>query len=92
MHYTLFDNQRALEDPHLLMYAQALGMDVDRFANDLATGTYQPRVSEDLVSGINSGVSGTPTFFINGVKHEGSWDAASLLAALHAAAAPRHHA
>jgi Na+:H+ antiporter, NhaA family len=92
MHYTLFDNQQALEDPDLLMYAQALGMDVDRFANDLETGRYQPRVSEDLVSGINSGVSGTPTFFINGAKHQGSWDAASLLAALHAAAAPRRHA
>jgi len=92
MHYTLFDNQSALEDPDLLTYAQALGMDVDQFANDLETGTYQQRVSEDLVSGINSGVSGTPTFFINGAKHEGSWDAASLLAALHDAAARRHHA
>lgn len=92
MHYTLFDNQSALEDPDLLTYAQTPGIDVDRFANDLDTGTYQPRVSEDLASGINSGVSGTPTFFINGAKHEGSWDAASLLAALQSAAARSHHA
>lgn len=89
MHYTLFNNQDALEDPDLMGYAQALGMDVDRFANELATGTYGPRVSEDLASGINSGVRGTPTFFINDAKHEGSWDAASLLTALHAAAASR---
>jgi protein-disulfide isomerase len=92
MHYTLFDHQQALEDPDLLTYAQALGMDVDQVANDLETGTYQPRLREDLVSGINSGVSGTPTFFINEARHDGSWDAASLLTALRAAAARRRHA
>jgi protein-disulfide isomerase len=85
MHHMLFENQESLSDPFLLGCAQSLGLDLERFTSDLATGIYQPRVVEDFASGINSGVSGTPTFFINEVKHEGPWDAASLLAALQSA-------
>jgi protein-disulfide isomerase len=90
MHQMLFENQENLSDPFLLGYAQALGLDLARFTDDLATGTYRPKVAEDFISGVKSGVNGTPTFFINDVKHEGPWDAASLLAALQSAATRMH--
>jgi protein-disulfide isomerase len=90
MHQMLFENQENLSDPFLLGYAQILGLDLARFTDDLATGIYRPRVSEDFIGGVNSGVGGTPTFFINDLKHEGPWDAASLLAALQSAATRLH--
>jgi protein-disulfide isomerase len=90
MHQMLFQNQENLSDPFLLGYAQVLDLDIARFTDDLATGIYRPRVTEDFISGVSSGVNGTPTFFINDVKHQGPWDAASLLAALQSAAARMH--
>jgi protein-disulfide isomerase len=90
MHQMLFENQENLSDPYILGYAQALGLDLARFTDELATGIYRPKVAEDFISGVNSGVSGTPSFFINDVKHEGPWDAASLLAALQSAATRMH--
>jgi protein-disulfide isomerase len=90
MHHMLFENQENLSDLLLLGYAQALDLDLARFTDDLATGIYRTKVSEDFISGVNSGVNGTPTFFINDVKHEGPWDAASLLAALQSAATRMH--
>jgi protein-disulfide isomerase len=82
MHDLLFENQKALADPDLLRYAGALGLDSTRFVNELAGGTWESRVREDFMSGVRSGVNGTPTFFVNGVRHDGSWDADSLLEAL----------
>jgi protein-disulfide isomerase len=82
MHDLLFENQRHLEPESLLRYAQALGLDVDRFAVELAEHVHAPRVREDFLSGIRSGVNGTPTFFVNGLRHNGDYDAASLIAAL----------
>ncbi|MDB6090920.1 MAG: bdbD [Gammaproteobacteria bacterium] len=90
MHQMLFENQENLSDRFLLVYAQTLGLDLARFTDDLATGLYRPRVSEDFISGVNSGVNGTPSFFINDVKHEGPWDAASLLGALQSSATRMH--
>jgi protein-disulfide isomerase len=90
MHHMLFQNQENLSDPFLLGYARAIGLDVTRFTDDLATGIYRRKVAEDFISGVNSGVNGTPTFFINDVKHDGPWDAASLLAALQGAATRLH--
>jgi protein-disulfide isomerase len=46
---------------------------------------YQPRVREDFMSGVRSGVNGTPAFFINGIRYDGSWDLVPLLAALESA-------
>jgi protein-disulfide isomerase len=77
MHALLFENQDALEDEDLIAYAQALDLDIERFRDDLATGKYAPRVQQDLLSGIESGVSGTPAFFINGFRYEGPRDALS---------------
>jgi protein-disulfide isomerase len=89
MHHQLFTHQRALGPPYLLQYAVAIGLDVDRFTTDLAGHTYAPRVAEHFRSGVESGVQGTPTFFINGVHFDGGYDAPTLLAALALAASGR---
>jgi len=86
MHDMLFEHQGALEDPDLLRYAKVLGLNVGRLMEELAAGTYVERVRKDFRSGVRSGVNGTPTFFINGVRHDGSWEPDALLEALEAAA------
>ncbi len=78
MHDILFENQGALEDEDLVSYAAALSIDVDRFTAELAQHTHADRVREDFLSGVRSGVNGTPSFFINGMRHDGAWDARSL--------------
>ena len=73
MHETLFEHQNALEAEDLLGYAKSLGLEVERFARDLEAGTYEKRVRDDFRNGVRSGVNGTPTFFINGERYNGSW-------------------
>jgi protein-disulfide isomerase len=87
MHAMLFEHQDALEDADLIRYAKALHLDGKRFASELASEAHAERIRKDIRSGIRSGVNGTPTFFINGVRYDGSWEASDLLAALEAAAA-----
>ena len=87
MHDRLFERQFALDDDHLVEYADELGLDSERIRGELAAGTYTPNVREDFMSGIKSGVNGTPTFYINGIRHEGGYDLESLLTALGSAAA-----
>jgi len=87
MHDLLFENQDALEDPDLLRYAAALSLDQERFTKELSSGVYADRVRRDFRSGVKSGVNGTPTFFINGVRHDAPWDLPTLFAAVEAAAA-----
>jgi len=82
MHDRLFERQFALEDENLVEYATELGLDADRLAGELAAGTHRDRVRDDFMSGVKSGVNGTPTFFINGQRHEGGYELASLLAAM----------
>ncbi|MBV9959405.1 MAG: thioredoxin domain-containing protein [Acidobacteria bacterium] len=82
MHDLLFEHQQSLSDRHLLLYAEAIDLDTDRFARELAEHVYQPRVREDFMSGVRSGVNGTPTFFINGARHDGLYDVSSLLDAI----------
>jgi protein-disulfide isomerase len=89
MHDLLFKNQDALNDTDLLRYAEVLGLELTRFVNELADRTWEPRVREDFMSGVRSGVNGTPTFFVNGVRHDGPWDADSLIEALMAPARVR---
>jgi protein-disulfide isomerase len=86
MHDLLYGNQDALEDEALLGYAESLGIDPAWAASALQAGTFAERVRANFLSGVRSGVNGTPTFFINGVRHEGPWDEESLLAALATAA------
>jgi protein-disulfide isomerase len=87
MHDRLFERQFALDEEYLIEYAGDLGLDVARFRKELGSAAYAPRVREDFRSGVTSGVNGTPTFFINGVRYDGSWEASDLLGALEAAAA-----
>jgi protein-disulfide isomerase len=82
MHDMLYENQDALEDEDLVRYARALHLDVPRFVKEMEAGTYTERVREDFRSGVRSGVNGTPSFFINGARHDGAYDLASLLAAI----------
>jgi protein-disulfide isomerase len=74
MHDYLFEHQKALDDSHLLQYAEKLGLDTNKFKNEMSGHTYAPLVEESLKSGIDSGVQGTPTFFVNGNLYEDSWD------------------
>jgi len=89
MHDRLFERQFALDDAYLIEYAGDLGLDAARFRRELDAGTHAPRVREDFRSGVTSGVNGTPTFFINGVRYDESWDLEPLVAALDQAAATR---
>jgi formate-nitrite transporter family protein len=73
MHDVLFEHQQALEDEDLIAYARSLGLDAERVAQELEAGTHAKRVRDDFRSGVRSGVNGTPTFFINGERYDGSW-------------------
>lgn len=86
MHDVLFANQDRLTLTDLVGYAQGLGLDLDRFTLELESGAHAPRLREHFLSGVRSGVNGTPTFFVNGIRHNGGYDLESLLAALGSAA------
>ena len=87
MHDLLFKHQDALRPRDLISYAQELGLDSERFTDDLREHTGSARVAEDVDSADLSGVSGTPTFFINGRRHYGAYDIAALSQAVRAAGA-----
>jgi len=87
MHDLLFDHQEALTARDLLGYANELGLDMDRFHDDLKRHEYGPRVARDVESAELSGVAGTPTFFINGQRHHGAYDIQTLKKAVGAARA-----
>jgi protein-disulfide isomerase len=82
MHDMLYENQQALEDENLAEYASNLGLDAKRLLKDLEAGTYTARVRQDFRSGARLDVNGTPSFFINGVRYDGSNDFDDLLAAV----------
>jgi protein-disulfide isomerase len=83
MHDLLFHRQRALEDDDLRGYAAELELDITRFDDDRAGAAVLERVRRDVESGLASGeVQGTPTLFIDGVVHRGSYEADVLLDAL----------
>jgi Na+/H+ antiporter NhaA len=78
MHDLLLERQEELQPRHLLRYATELGLDVDRFHDDLRAHRRAARVEQDVQSAALSGVSGTPTFFVNGRRHYGAYDAETL--------------
>jgi Na+/H+ antiporter NhaA len=78
MHDLLLEHQDALRAPDLIGYAEQLGLDVEKFADDLRSHRDTPRVARDVDSADLSGVSGTPTFFINGRRHQGAYDIETL--------------
>jgi len=78
MHDTLLVHQDALLPWDLERYAEEIGLDVERFRDELRRRVYAPRVEEDVASADTSGVAGTPTFFINGRRHYGAYDVKTL--------------
>jgi NhaA family Na+:H+ antiporter len=82
MHDRLFAHQDELDAPSLLEHAAALGLDLERFARELGDGTYGQRIRDDVAGAEAGGVRGTPTFFVNGVRHEGRAATDELAAAL----------
>jgi protein-disulfide isomerase len=85
MHDTLFEHQRALSDTRLLEYAGMIELDVAQFQQELGSHVHARRVRADFLGGIRSGVNGTPTFFINELRHDDAWDVDTLVRALEAA-------
>jgi protein-disulfide isomerase len=84
MHDTIFEHQRdsaiALSDQHLAEYAASVGVDGALVTRDLESGVHEARVRDDFTGGVRSGVNGTPTFFINGVRFDGDWTDADAFA------------
>ena len=70
---------------HIRRYAEELDLDVDRLWREVHDRRYAARISRDVASADESGVSGTPTFFINGRRHQGAYDIATLSAEVRAA-------
>ena len=82
MHDLIFENQRRLSGADFEAHATQLGLDIERFRDDMASEAVLARVEGDFESGVRSGVSGTPGLFIDGDKYDGPWDEATLARAL----------
>jgi protein-disulfide isomerase len=85
MHDVLLEHSGALRPDHLVAYAEQLGLDADRMVEELRRREHAARVSEDVASADESGVSGTPSFFINGRRHYGAYDLEALTQAVRSA-------
>jgi protein-disulfide isomerase len=79
---SLFAHQHELEDGQLGDHARTVGLDTELFARDMSVHSHLERIRADLEGGAAGGGLGTPTFFVNGAHHEGSYDREALLAAL----------
>jgi protein-disulfide isomerase len=82
MHDKLFASQDALEDADLVKYAAELSLDAERVSRELASHAHARRVAHDRQTGLDSGVNGTPTFYIDGVRYTGSVALRNMLAAI----------
>jgi protein-disulfide isomerase len=82
MHDLLYENQDRLDDALLFQLAEQLQLDPEKLRQALAAKEFEPRVRADFRGGVRSGVNGTPTFFINGQRHDGAYDYASLVEAI----------
>jgi protein-disulfide isomerase len=83
MHDFLYEHQKTLGNPSVsLDYARTLGLDIQRFQRDLSQHTFLRRIKEDFMGGVRSGVNGTPTFYVNGIRHDGAPTAEELVKAL----------
>jgi protein-disulfide isomerase len=86
MHDLLFENQKRMSDSLFVSLARELGLKPESLEDALREGTFEERVIGDFKSGVRSGVNGTPTFFINGQRHDDSYQFDVLVAALERAA------
>jgi protein-disulfide isomerase len=82
MHDVLMDHQEALEEADIWRYAHALGLDMERFTSEVRGRRYAARVDRDVRSADESGAAGTPTFFLNGRRYEGTDGEREMLAAV----------
>jgi len=89
MHDLLYEQQTLLEPNIIPVWAEKLGLDLEKLGKDISQGVVEKSIKEDRQSGIRSGVNGTPTFFVNGSRFDGLPDYGSLLAALQAELALR---
>ena len=85
MHDYLYEHQQALDDRHLEKYAHKLGLNLTKFNNEMSSHFHAGRVREDFLSGVRSGVNGTPTFYINAIRYNDSWDLETLSETLRSA-------
>lgn len=91
MHDELFTHQHQLEDQHLFRYATRIGLDVEKFSLDMTENVLSSRIEADYdCSLVDEHITGTPTFYINGVRWTGSVDVAPMLAAIKAADTEGH--
>ena len=79
MHDIIFENQKTLDSENIFLFAGNLGLDIERFKDDIQQRSLIDKVEKDFESGIRSGVNRTPTFFINGKKYDGDWNEGQLL-------------
>lgn len=79
MHDVIFEHQQHLRLSSLLEYARGLDLNMEQFEIDLSSDELMEIVEDDFESGVRSGVNGTPTFFVNGHKYGGSWEAAPFI-------------
>jgi len=85
MHDFLYEHQRTLGDNSVALgYAKKIGLDTQKFEREIAQHVYQKRIKDDFMGGVRSGVNGTPTFYVNGVRHDGPAEAESLVESLRA--------
>jgi NhaA family Na+:H+ antiporter len=91
MHDGIFDHEPPIGRQQLVEIARAIGLDLDRFAQDLDGDETRARVERDAAGGRQNGVTGTPTLFVDGVRYDGAWDYHSLLEGLERPIAARVH-
>ena len=83
MHDFLYEHQATLGDTSVALgYAKKLGLDTQKFEREIAQHMYQKRIKDDFMGGVRSGVNGTPTFYVNGVRHDEDAIAKALIEAL----------
>jgi protein-disulfide isomerase len=82
MHDGIYENQDRLGLPLLFAWVRTLGLSELELQSALASGEYEPKVRADFLGGVRSGVNGTPSFFINGEGHDGSYAFDDLVAAI----------
>lgn len=79
MHDIIYENQQHLTDVDLVKYAAKIGLGIEQFKADFETPKFVEKVEADFESGVRSGVNGTPSFFVNGEKYDGTWEEEEFL-------------
>lgn len=85
MHDAIYENQQYLSIPFLFELAGSMGLSTDALSDALETHEFLPKIRQDFLGGVKSGVNGTPTFFINGLRHDGGYEYPDLSAAINQA-------